>query len=100
MNKNRHIGSDFDDFLTEEGILEEVEAAARKRLTHAKDGYTYRLEWSEADGEHVGLCAEFPSLSWLAPTPEEAIAGIRKLVADVVKDMRDNNEPVPSPLSP
>jgi hypothetical protein len=30
MSKNR--GSDFDDFLREEGILEEVEALATKRL--------------------------------------------------------------------
>jgi antitoxin HicB len=30
--KNRHIGSDFDDFLAEEGILEVVEAVAIKRV--------------------------------------------------------------------
>ena len=29
---NRHIGSNFDDFLEEEGILEEVSAKAQKRL--------------------------------------------------------------------
>lgn len=29
---NRHIGSNFDDFLREEGILAEVEAAALKRV--------------------------------------------------------------------
>ena len=29
---NSHIGSDFDDFLREEGILAEVEAAAWKRV--------------------------------------------------------------------
>ena len=46
------------------------------------DHYTYRVTWSEEDGEHVGLCAEFPSLSWLASTPEAALRGIRKLVAD------------------
>ncbi len=27
--------------------------------------YTYRVQCSEQDGEFVGLCAEFPSLSWL-----------------------------------
>ena len=31
MKKNRHEGSDFRDFLAEEGILEEVEASALKR---------------------------------------------------------------------
>lgn len=29
---NKHIGSDFDDFLEEEGFLAEVEAAALKRV--------------------------------------------------------------------
>jgi len=29
---NPHIGSDFDDFLLEEGIFEEVEAAALKKV--------------------------------------------------------------------
>lgn len=31
MNKNKHCGSNFDDFLREEGILEEVELKAAKR---------------------------------------------------------------------
>jgi hypothetical protein len=30
--RNQHIGSDFDDFLAEEGILAEVEVAAAKRV--------------------------------------------------------------------
>jgi predicted RNase H-like HicB family nuclease len=50
--------------------------------------YTYRVTWSQEDGEHVGLCAEFPSLSWLAPTPEKALAGIRRVVDEVVADMQ------------
>lgn len=29
---NKHIGSDFDDFLSEQGLLEEVSAAALKRV--------------------------------------------------------------------
>jgi predicted HicB family RNase H-like nuclease len=63
------------------------------------DHYTYRVTWSQEDGQCVGLCAEFPSLSWLAPAPEKALRGIRKLVADVVKDLKANGEPVPEPLS-
>lgn len=63
------------------------------------DHYTYRVTWSAGDGEHLGLCVEFPSLSWLAPTPEEALAGIRAVVADVVRDMQAENETVPTPLS-
>jgi predicted HicB family RNase H-like nuclease len=47
----------------------------------------------------VGLCAEFPSLSWLAPTPGEALSGVRRLVADCVDEMQTNGEPVPEPMA-
>ncbi len=63
------------------------------------DRYTYRITWSESDREYVGLCAEFPSLSWLAPTPEDALQGIRKTVGEAVSDMQNNGETPPSPLS-
>jgi predicted HicB family RNase H-like nuclease len=61
--------------------------------------YTYRVTWSEQDGEYVGLCAEFPSLSWLARTPEGALKGIRRLVSKVVADMIQNKEPIPDPIA-
>ncbi len=32
MQKNKYSGSDFDDFLKEEGIYEEVKALAQKEL--------------------------------------------------------------------
>lgn len=63
------------------------------------DRYTYRVTWSGEDQEHVGLCVEFPSLSWLAETPEEALSGIRKSVATVVADLEQQGEPVPEPLA-
>ena len=49
--------------------------------------YTYSVTWSEEDYEYVGLCVEFPSLSWLASTPEAALEGIRQVVIDVVTDL-------------
>ena len=61
--------------------------------------YTYRVTWSPEDNEHIGLCTEFPSLSWLAPTPEEALTGIGQLVREVVTDMQDNGEAIPTPLA-
>ena len=64
-----------------------------------KDHYTYRVTWSPGDGEFVGLCAEFPSLSWLSASPEEAFSGIRELVSDCVDDMQSNNERVPEPIA-
>ncbi|HEY5864096.1 MAG TPA: toxin-antitoxin system HicB family antitoxin [Candidatus Tectomicrobia bacterium] len=63
------------------------------------DRYTYRVTWSEEDNEHVGLCAEFPSLSWLARTPEDALKGIRKVVADVVADLAARGEALPEPIA-
>ena len=63
------------------------------------DHYTYRVTWSEEYNEYVGLCAEFPSLSWLAKTPEAALKGIRNVVADVIKDMKENGEEIPQPLA-
>jgi len=63
------------------------------------DRYTYRVTWSEDDHAYVGLCAEFPSLSWLALTPETTLKGIRKLVAEVVNDMETARESVPEPIA-
>ncbi|OQY14713.1 MAG: hypothetical protein B6I32_08840, partial [Desulfobacterium sp. 4572_20] len=63
------------------------------------DHYTYRVTWSADDDEYVGLCAEFPSLSWLAEEPELALKGIRSIVSDVVRDMTKNQEKIPEPLA-
>ena len=63
------------------------------------DRYTYRVTWSEDDSEYVELCAEFPSLSWLSKTPEAALKGIRKVVAEIVEDMRKTGEPVPPAIA-
>ena len=61
--------------------------------------YTYRIVWSEEDSEFVGLCAEFPSLSWLDADQDAALAGMVSLVQQAVVDMEANGEPVPEPLS-
>jgi predicted HicB family RNase H-like nuclease len=63
------------------------------------DRYTYRVTWSEDDQQHVGLCVEFPSLSWLESTPEEALKGIRKLVRVCILDMKKSNEEIPEALA-
>jgi predicted HicB family RNase H-like nuclease len=63
------------------------------------DRYTYRVTWSEDDHEYVGLCAEFPSLSWLAKTPGAALRSIRNLVAECVQDLKDRGEDIPEPIS-
>lgn len=64
-----------------------------------QDHYTYRVTWSANDKEHVGLCAEFPSLSWLAKSPEAALKGIRKVVTDAVSEMKAEEDPIPEPIA-
>lgn len=54
--------------------------------------YTYQVAWSTEDAENVATVAEFPSLSWLAPTPVEALSGLLDLVRDAVADMVASSE--------
>ena len=63
------------------------------------DRYTYRVTWSEEDQEYVGLCVEFPSISWLDKSQEKTLVGIRKLVTNTVTDLKRSGEPVPQPIS-
>jgi predicted HicB family RNase H-like nuclease len=68
-------------------------------MTLKNDRYTYRVIWSEDDQEYVGLCTEFPSLSWLGNSPESVLKGIREVVEGVIKDMRRTGEEIPQPIS-
>jgi predicted HicB family RNase H-like nuclease len=68
-------------------------------MVREADKYTYRVTWSEEDEEFVGLCAEFPSLSWLAETPEDALKGIRAVVRKCIKDMQTTGEDVPTAIA-
>lgn len=61
--------------------------------------YTYRVTWSVEDGEYIALCAEFPSLSFLADSQSDALAGMVNLVEDVIQDMRSNSETIPQPFA-
>ncbi|MEU6020941.1 toxin-antitoxin system HicB family antitoxin [Micromonospora sp. NBC_01739] len=68
---------------------------AHPEITH----YTYRVTWSAEDREFVATCAEFPSLSWLAPSQVEALQGLQELLRDVIEDMQDQGEQVPLPFA-
>lgn len=56
--------------------------------------YSYRIQWSEEDGQYIGTVLEFPSLSWLADTREEARAGIKKTVQDAIRILREEGREV------
>lgn len=68
-------------------------------MTLENDRYAYRVIWSDSDQEYVGLCVEFPGLSWLAGTPEAALKGIRKVVAEGIRIMEADGDSIPEPLS-
>ena len=61
--------------------------------------YAYRVVWSVEDEEFVGLCAEFPSLSYLDEDHLKALEGISNLVKEVVADMEAEREKIPTPIS-
>lgn len=62
------------------------------------DSYTYRTEWSVDDHEFRATVAEFPSLSWLAKTPEHAEAGLKAVVHETLLDLQHSGGTVPQPL--
>lgn len=45
MKKNTHIGSNFDDFLKEEGILEEIEEVVAKKILFFK----WKKKWKNRE---------------------------------------------------
>ncbi|MFA7172941.1 MAG: Fis family transcriptional regulator [Kiritimatiellia bacterium] len=51
MNKNKHIGSSFDEFLQDEGLLAEAEAAAVKRVL----AYQIEKEMSDRNISKIAL---------------------------------------------
>ena len=61
--------------------------------------YSFRVTWSPEDAEFIATCVEFPSLSWLAGTPEEALTGLRIVIDEVIDDMRANDAPGTTPGS-
>lgn len=59
--------------------------------------YTYHVAWSTEDDAFVATCAEFPSMSWLAPTKAEAEQGLRRVLRAVLADMATSGEQPPTP---
>jgi predicted HicB family RNase H-like nuclease len=72
-----------------------MKTLTRPEVSH----YTYRVSWSADDDEFVATCAEFPSLSWLAPNRDDALRGLESLLLEVVGDMVEQGEQPPEPFS-
>lgn len=61
--------------------------------------YTYRVAWSEEDGEFVCTVDEFKSLSNLDENQFDAFTGMVDLVHAVLDDMHQAGEEPPIPFS-
>jgi hypothetical protein len=48
----------------------------------------YSVGFSNEDREWAATSSDYPSLSWLAPTPHEALAGLESLIADIEDDLQ------------
>ena len=59
--------------------------------------YHFNVFYSKEDGEYVGVCEEFSSVSWLETEPHMALNGIKAVIADIVEDMTANGEVLPLP---
>jgi hypothetical protein len=47
----------------------------------------YRVRWSDEDQEWVATVEDLPSLSWLAPTPTAALAGLLRVEREARADL-------------
>ena len=91
-----------DDYLSRQEI-DDLRSEAKHAAKYMKAFFDFKIEarysfsvnWSAEDREFVGLCAEFPSLSWLDPDSDKARSGIERLVFDVLQDMSSTGEAIP-----
>lgn len=67
------------------------------RLPHP-DSYTYTTRWSHEDQQFVATVAEFPSLSYLAATPEHAEVQLKAVVHETLIDLAQSGGVVPAPI--
>jgi len=42
--------------------------------------FVYKIFWSEDDYDYTATCEQFPSLSWLASSPGDALDGLISLI--------------------
>lgn len=71
--------------------LKKIEESFKKKRERINK-YNYKISWSDKDNEYIGSCEKYPSLSWLAETPDAALKGIIKLVNDVEKDIENESK--------
>lgn len=57
----------------------------------ARKKYNYHVFWSNEDRAFVGVCEEFPSLSWITEDEDETFKGIKNLIENyIVEDIKES----------
>ena len=92
-----------EDYYLSREEIDDLRAEPKDAAKYMKDFFNFKIEarysysvtWSAQDGEFVGLCAEFPSLSWLDPDSDKARSGIERLVFEILQDMSFTGEAIP-----
>ncbi len=59
--------------------------------------YRYYLVTTGEETEFIGLCKEFPSLSFIHESSEVALKSIIDLVEEVIEEMEQSGQPIPIP---
>lgn len=73
-----------------------VPAAALEELLKR---YAYRVFWSDEDDEFVAVCLEFPSMSGLAKTQEQALVEVKLAVEGALEWIFEEGGKAPEPIS-
>ena len=62
-----------------------------------KNKYSFQIFWSEEDQAYVATCAEFPGLSALGETHEEALSEAQTALELMIETYREKGIPLPEP---
>ncbi len=68
---------------TQEEALEGIKKAIPDEFGGV-DYNEYIVEWSDLDKKYIGKCLKYKNLGYVAPTQEEALEGIKKLILENV----------------
>ena len=60
-------------------------------------GYGARVRWSDSDGGYVATCPEFPGLSGVAESADDALTELREALEMAVAALEEDGEPLPAP---
>lgn len=61
--------------------------------------YSYQIDWSEDDQEYIATCLEFPGLSSIEETQEQALIGLKEVLEESINWLKEEGKEIPEPFS-